>query len=682
MNIPTWREWLFSVKALIAALLALYIALAIPLDNPYWAMASVYIVSHPLSGATRSKAIYRALGTLLGAAASVAMLPLFSQRPVMLSLAISLWIAALLYLSLLDRSPRSYVFMLAAYTVPLISLATVSHPQDIFDVALARFEEILLGIVCAGLVNAVLFPARIAPVLSGRMAILLEDARQGARQMLNATAPAALDQRGLHRLMIDVMALDGMIVHLDYDSSSHLPARHAREFRARIAMLAPQLISMGDALRELRRDLPEPVPELEAHLQRVDRWMQGDDSPIDAEQLVARCWELQTWLSVSYPPQRLALANAFRQLRGLIDLWQDALSLHQCFAEGHPELPPVLRYRVRQLIGAPRHYDYPLLAFTALSTGTLVLLISLLWQLSGWQHGYTGVFIATVASCFFASQDNPAPFIKSFLVATLASIAAAAIYLFALMPNVQDFGSLAILLAGPLLLLGTFSGRPQYAGTTILLAVQTLSTLTIQARYSADFSLFADAALSSALGVVLALIWARLTRPFGTQWAARRLARSGWLSLSRLALAKPGQNYDEVASEVIDRTAQLLPRLGQLNDKGLALHDATRELRICFRLLELKQARLPASTEQQLQPALLAAHDFFKRCARSRHPEPPPESLRQLLDNSLQRLSLQPDYATDEACQALYGLRLALFDITFTPPGPAATGHETLGASA
>ncbi len=677
---PTWREWLFSAKALIAALLALYIALAIPLDNPYWAMASVYIVSHPLSGATRSKAIYRALGTLLGAAASVAMLPAFSQQPVMLSLVISLWITALLYLSLIDRSPRSYVFMLAAYTVPLISLTTVSHPQDIFDVALARSEEILLGIVCASLINAVLFPTRIAPVLSARMAVLLEDARQGARQMLNATAPTVFDQRGLHRLMIDVMSLDGMIVHLEYDSSSHLQARHAREFRARIAMLAPQLISMGDAVSQLRQDLPEPLPELDAHLQHVDRWMQGEDAHTGAEQLTERSGQLQTWLSDRYPAQRLALASAFRQLGGLIDLWQDALNLHQSFAEGHPEQPPVLRYRVRQMIGAPRHYDYPLLAFTALATGTLVLLVSLLWYLSGWQHGYTGVFIATVASCFFASQDNPAPFIKSFLVTTLASIVAAAIYLFALMPNVQDFGSLAMLLAVPLLLLGTFSGRPQYAGTTILLAVQTISTLTIQDRYTADFSLFADASLSSALGVVFALIWARLTRPFGTQWAARRLARSGWLSLSRLALARPGQQYDEVASEVIDRTAQLLPRLGQLDDEGLALHDATRELRICFRLLELKQARLPTTIEQQLQPVLLAAHDYFKRCARD--PEPAPEHLRLLLEDRLQRLSLQSGQVTDEACQALHGLRLALFDITFATPRPAATEHEPLGASA
>ena len=678
---PNWREWLFSAKALIAALLALYIALAMALDNPYWAMASVYIVSHPLSGATRSKAVYRALGTLLGAAASVAILPLFAQQPVMLSLVISVWVAALLYLSLLDRSPRSYIFLLAAYTVPLISFAEVNHPQGIFDVALARSEEIVLGIVCASLVNAVLLPSRIAPVLGGRMATLLGDARLAVCQALNAAAPAVIDQRRLHQLMIDVMGLDGMIVHLEYDSSSHLPARHAREFRARIALLAPQVISMGDALRQLRQELPGPLPALDEYLRQVDRWIQDEDAQTDARQLERRSWPLQTELSDRHPAQRLAIASALSQVRGLIDLWQDALKLHQCFAEGHPEQPPVLRYRVRQLMGAPRHYDYPLLAFTALSVGVLVLLVSLLWYLSGWKHGATGVFIATVASCFFASQDNPAPFIKSFLVATLMSIVAAAVYLFALMPNVQDFGSLAILLAAPLLVLGAFSGRPQYAGTTILLAVQTLSTLTIEDRYAADFAVFADVALSSALGVVIALIWARVTRPFGTQWAARRLARSGWLSLSRWVLAKPGLNHDKAASLVIDRTAQLLPRLGQLDDKGLALYDATRELRICLRLLEFKRMQLPASTEQWLQPVLLEARDYFLRCAKVRHPEPAPERLRHALDGSLRRLSLEPDHVADKACQALHGLRLALFDNTFDMPRPA-IGCEPTGACA
>ncbi|MGY8820247.1 MAG: FUSC family protein [Pseudomonadales bacterium] len=673
MNMPTWREWLFSAKALIAALLSLYIALAIPLNNPYWAMASVYVVSHPLSGATRSKAIYRVQGTLLGAAASVAILPLFAQQPVMLILVIALWITTLLYLSLLDRSPRSYIFLLAAYTVPLISLSEVNHPDTIFHVALARSEEILLGIVCASLVNAVLFPSRIAPVLSARMAVMLNDARVATRQMLSATEPDVFDQRALQRLMADVMGLDSMIVHLEYDSSSHLQARHAREFRARLAMLAPQLISLGDALRSLRQQLNAPLPELNEFLHLVAHWMQGDDLQITAQQLGDRSLHLQTWLSDSYPAHRLALVSALSQLRALIALWQDALTLRRCFAEDRVAEPLALHYQVRQLIGAPHHYDYTLLAFSAVSVGSLVLIIGLLWYLSGWQHGATGVFIAAVASCFFASQDNPAPFIKSFLVATLFSIATAAIYLFALIPNVHDFGSLAALLAVPLLFLGTLAGRPQYTATVMVLAVQTISMITIQDSYKADFALFADVALSTVLGAVLALIWAYLTRPFGTQWAARRLARSGWLSLSRLIMAKQKEDFQRVASNVIDRTAQLLPRLGQLGDHGLALHDATLELRVCFRLLELKQLPLPEAIERQLQPTLLGLNDYFQGCAKNHHPAPAPDSLRLMLDDTLQHLMSLPGQVICEACQALHGLRLALFPNAPTAPSPRAS---------
>lgn len=220
-----------------------------------------------------------------------------------------------------------------------------------------------------------------------------------------------------------------------------------------------------------------------------------------------------------------------------------------------------------------------------------VFCLSMLWFVSGWQHGYSGVFIAAVTGCFFASQDNPAPFIRSFLAATLVSISAAGIYLFALMPNVHDFGSLATLLAGPLLLLGTLAGRPQHAGTVILVAVQTISSITIQSAYQADFQLFADIALSTALGVVFALVWARLTRPFGTLWAARRLVRHGWQNLAQLADLSRGANTVASASAFVDRIAQLLPRLTQLADQGLALNDVTRELRVCFRLLELRDLR-------------------------------------------------------------------------------------------
>src|ERR1700740_118460 len=117
-------DLIFALKTFVASMLALVVALALDLPRPYWAMATVYITSQPLAGATSSKAVYRVLGTVIGAVAAGAMVP-----------------------TLLDRQPRSYGFMLAGYTAALIGFPAVSEPGSMFDLALARVEEITLGIV-------------------------------------------------------------------------------------------------------------------------------------------------------------------------------------------------------------------------------------------------------------------------------------------------------------------------------------------------------------------------------------------------------------------------------------------------------------------------------------------------------------------------------------------------------
>jgi uncharacterized membrane protein YccC len=193
---PHARQWLFSLKAFAAAMLALYIALYFGLPRPYWAMATVYFVSHPLTGATRSKAAYRVAGTVLGATAAVATVPQLVNMPIVLMGAIA-WIMVLVYLSLLQRSPRSYVFLLAAYTLPIVALPAVMHPGDIFDIAVARIEEIVIGIVCAGLVGSIVFPAKVAPALRERIRIWLHDAAAWANDIVNANPRADASR---HRL--------------------------------------------------------------------------------------------------------------------------------------------------------------------------------------------------------------------------------------------------------------------------------------------------------------------------------------------------------------------------------------------------------------------------------------------------------------------------------------------------
>jgi uncharacterized membrane protein YccC len=184
MKVPGLQDWVFSLKTFTAAMLALYIAFWLDLPRPYWAMATVYIASQPYSGATRSKALFRALGTLIGAAGAVALVPLLVNAPELLSLALALWVGTCLYISLQDRTPRSYVAMLAGYSIAIIAFPTVNDPGTIFDVALARVQEIMVGIVTASVVTNLVFPRAIAPLVAARIQTWLQHARGWAYDAL------------------------------------------------------------------------------------------------------------------------------------------------------------------------------------------------------------------------------------------------------------------------------------------------------------------------------------------------------------------------------------------------------------------------------------------------------------------------------------------------------------------
>ena len=112
MKWPTPGEMLFSGKSYLAAMLALYLAYSIDLPRPFWAATTAYVVvTQPWVGSVRSKALYRLCGTFVGSAATVFMVPRLSQSPELLTLAMASWLGICLYISLLDRTPRSYVFL-------------------------------------------------------------------------------------------------------------------------------------------------------------------------------------------------------------------------------------------------------------------------------------------------------------------------------------------------------------------------------------------------------------------------------------------------------------------------------------------------------------------------------------------------------------------------------------------
>ena len=143
----TAEEAIFSLKCYAGALLALYVSYRIGLPRPFWSMTTAYIVSQPFAGAVRSKAVYRLIGTFTGCAVVVYLVPLLSNAPVLMTGAMVLWVGMCVYFSVLDRTPRGYLFMLAGYTAAMIGFPSVLAPDAVFDTGLARVEEISIGIL-------------------------------------------------------------------------------------------------------------------------------------------------------------------------------------------------------------------------------------------------------------------------------------------------------------------------------------------------------------------------------------------------------------------------------------------------------------------------------------------------------------------------------------------------------
>ncbi|VVE76191.1 transporter [Pandoraea anapnoica] len=663
---PSSRDWIFSIKAFVASMLALYIALALGLPRPYWAMATVYIVSHPLTGATRSKALYRVLGTLLGAAASIAFVPALVNTPELLMAAVGLWTGTLLYISLLHRSPRSYVFLLASYTLPLIALPAVNTPSGIFDIAIARSEEIILGIVCASVVGAVILPTSVAKVLHDRSTRWLTDAARWTTDMLSADPEGkATRHMSRHRMAADILALDQLISQLSYDADTSERVRDAQELRGRMTMMMPVLSTVASLVQTLRLH-PNGSPEaLEAKMAEIVAWLRrGAPSPAPAHLLKPpqSAGEASDWYG--------ALVSATEdRLRSLVQLWQDCASLQRRFGlhEDAPEWTPAFPHWE---LGGARHYDHGLLLFSTISAALCTFLMGMAWIYTGWNDGAAGVSLGAVACCFFAAMDEPAPFIRSFFWATAVCVVFAAVYVFFILTNAHDFGLLVALFAVPFVLLGTLIPQPRFTMVAMLVAVNTATFVGIQGGYNADFQSFLNNNIAGLAGVLFALLWTLQTRPFGTRVAMRRLIHSSWRDIAKNAMGRSVSEHNRLRARLLDRLGQLVPRLAASESETSS--DGFTEVRVELSALALQRElpNLNPSQRNAVEAALCDVARFYQSRLDAQVSQPD-TTLRDKLLGAVRSLVAHSDQASRSARASLMDIHVALFPPA--SPTPAST---------
>jgi len=659
-GMPPARDWFYGVRTFAASMIALYIAMLMQMPRPYWAMATVYIVSNPFLGPTTSKALYRAIGTFLGAAAAVLFVPMFVQSPYVLVLVIALWTGTLLFLSLHLRTANNYAFMLAGYTLPLIALPVVDNPLAVWDVAEARTEEIFLGIAVAAVVSAMFWPRRLAPVFKDSVSKWFAEASTYSLRFLSRDVRPE-EVSGLRTSMVATFnSLELMIGQLPHEGARPQTVRNTKELRGRMIHLLPVIDALDDALYALERRTPELVDKFAPMLAAASEWLQHKDADIERWQALKDQLEaLQPSAQALEDRRQLLFSNALYRLGEWIDLWQDCRSLQIAIeCENQDSWRAV--YRHWRLGRLTPFLDRGLMLYSAASTVSAIIVASVLWILLGWTDGGAAVILAAVSCSFFASMDDPAPQIYRFFFWTAMSVLFASLYLFLVLPNLHDFPMLVLAFSVPFIVVATLTVKPQFYLGMLLTLVNTSSFISIQGAYDADFLSFANSNLAGPVGLLFAFVWTLIARPFGAELAAKRLTRFSWRDIVSLTEPASLAEHRQLGVQVLDRLMQHLPRLaitGQ--DTGIAL----REVRVALNMLDLLAytPRIQGAPQALLRQVVVEVGEYFKACLKAGERLPAPSPLLMTMDRARRALGGAGDDETRlHLLHALSGLRLAL----------------------
>jgi uncharacterized membrane protein YccC len=650
-------------------MLSVYISLRIGLPRPFWAMMTAYIVAQPFAGPTRSKGLYRAVGTVLGATAVTILVPHLVNAPELLSLALALWIAGCLYFSLLDRTPRSYMLMLAGYTAALIGFPAVNNPGAIFDIALARVEEIVLGITCATVVHSLVLPQPFGPVLMARLDHAVRDARRWIRDALNPAGDArSPDDR--RKLATDITDLRLMSTHLPFDTS-HLrwTEKAVNALQERLSQFVPIVSGIEDRLAALREmgatdvlthwsALLKDVVALVETPKRIDIAKEGGHLHERVDELAPSVLRGLGWTG-------MIEVNLAARLHRLVDIAVEVRTLRQHIDAGvHGRLPREVRY----MPGVPPsslHLDRGMALLSAFAAAAAVLACCAFWILTGWPAGSAAPMMAAVLCSFFSTQDNPVPFIRTFLEYTIYSIPASALYLLALLPAAHNFETLVLVCAPTFLVLGVYIGRPATFGRAFPFLFGLVGTLALMDTNNADIVSFTNNMLAQIVGLVAAAVTTSMFRRVGAGWTARRLLKAGWSELARLGAGEK-TTLMEFSARMVDRIGLLAPRLAQAASQpnvqqDLQATDALRDLRVGMNMALLQQVRPQLGRgDAALSPVMTQLSQHFARLPAI--DEQGEARLLGALDNALRAVCEgTQDAAQREALAALTGIRRDLF---------------------
>jgi uncharacterized membrane protein YccC len=535
---------LFGLRMAASVTLALYVAFVVPLDNAFWAATSAAVVCQPSLGASLRKGHFRLLGTVIGAVTIVTIAGVFVQNRAGFLIALAVWGAACALVSTLLRNFASYGAALAGYTAAIVAgdaLGTTGGPgAQIFMLAVSRASEICTGIVCAGVVLALTDFGGSRRRLSVLVATLT--GKIGA-QFVATLITLSAAQPVRRELIRDVIALDPAIDQASGESSQ------LRHDSAQLVRTIGGLFSALASWRAVATHIARlPLDSLSRTEVDTVLYALPTDGQLPWKRLATGS-SLGAPRSAELKPLRLRhvclraihallskpAGGASRQL--LIDQTARALfGLSAAFTglallDGDPKRP---RSRGLRLRFAVPDWTPPLLnACRALLT---IGAAELLWILTSWSNGALCITWTAITVILFGPRgENAYAGSLGFLAGTVLAAALAAIVDFAVLPQLESFTGLCLVLACCLVPAGALSFIYPQSLFFMALAANLVPLVAPANQASYDTVHFYNSALALIVGSGLAVLSFQLLPPLSLKARALRLLRLTLRDLRRMA---------------------------------------------------------------------------------------------------------------------------------------------------
>jgi uncharacterized membrane protein YccC len=579
---PSRLDLIFALKTFIAGMLALFVSFELDLINPMWSIGTVLIIANPYSGMVSSKCVYRVVGTIGGAVIALTLTPHLINTPWIFTVVLSLWVGFALYVSLLDRTPRSYAFMLAGYSTAMIVFNAITYidQYNIFDIALARVIEISIGVISSAVVSATILPMHIGSAIKQRVIKTLKDTENLFANLLT-TDSQQNNTPLLAAITRDTTDIHALAVHLSYEKGElHGMTKPLQEMLHQISMVVANLVALSERIKQLQElrfieTHAEKLQQLSAH---VVQFLEQKDLIVDENilQLPAEFESDFTSLMESASTHQQVLVAAMKMdVRHFISNVLAVKVLWQRIQQGNKEIPDNITPMTTKYPSL--HRDHGVAIRGGISAVLITFIVTGVWIVSGWKAGFMMAQMGAVTACILTALDNPVPVLRIFIWGSIASAVLVFVYAFGIFPHVTTFWELGLVLLPMFLFAVSMMANQMLMPVGMVLGINTMMGLNLHNAYSMDAVSYLDSSFAMILGVLVSLIVIDVVRAMSPDTSASRILALHYRAMRQAIYLPYGLDFKVHLRSMLDRIGILNSKMVQSNEIKTSIQQALIE---------------------------------------------------------------------------------------------------------